>query len=154
MTEHLHSEPSASGEAARRHGTSAPKEAAPGLSVRAPRPSAVRLRRSVVQTIVIGGALLVSGSLAWAFVVQPELRENARDRAAEARVDDVRGLVRPAEAVTDQPATYDRLPEPRAGGQTVDAEPAADAPTRPAAPSVYRPAPPITPPVSRRAHPF
>ncbi|QFU32309.1 TrbI/VirB10 family protein [Brevundimonas sp. Bb-A] len=146
MTEHLHPEPLASGEAAAgRHGTSAPKEAAPGLSVRAPRPSAVRLRKSVVQTIVIGGAVLVSGSLAWAFVVQPELRENARDRAAEARVDDVRGLVRPAEAVTDQPASYDRLPEPRAGGEPPDPKPAADAPAPPAAPSMYRPSQPIAP---------
>ncbi|MDM8353449.1 TrbI/VirB10 family protein [Brevundimonas diminuta] len=145
MTEHLHSEPSASGEAARRRGTSAPKEAAPGLSVRAPRPSAVRLRKSVVQTMVIGGAVLVSGSLAWAFVVQPELRENARDRAAEARVDDVRGAVRPAEAVTDQPATYDRLPEPRVGGEPPNPKPAADSLASPAEPPVYRPAQPIAP---------
>ncbi|MBU2291336.1 MAG: hypothetical protein KKC29_09580, partial [Alphaproteobacteria bacterium] len=83
----------------------APKEPAPGLSTRAPRPHAVRLRKSVVQLIVIGGAVLVSGSLAWAFVVQPELRDSARARQAEAREDQARGVVRPAEAVTDQPAT-------------------------------------------------
>ena len=85
----------------------------PGLSMRAPRPPATRLRKSVVQAIVIGGAVLVSGSLAWAFVIQPELRDNARARAAESREDKARGAVRPAEAVTEQPATYDRLPEPR-----------------------------------------
>jgi hypothetical protein len=47
----------------------------PGLDLRAPRPRAVRLRKSVVQAMVVGGAVLVSGSLAWAFVVQPELRD-------------------------------------------------------------------------------
>ncbi len=96
----------------------APKAPPPGLSLRAPRPPATRLRKSVVQTIVVGGALLVSGSLAWAFVIQPELRDSARLKAAEAREDEARGLVRPAEAVTDQPATYDRLPEPRSGAAT------------------------------------
>ena len=89
------------------------KEPAPGLDARAARPQAVRLRKSVVQMIVIGGAVLVSGSLAWAFVVQPEMRDAARIRKAEAREDSARGSVRPTEAVTDQPATYDRLPEPR-----------------------------------------
>ncbi|MDI1325621.1 MAG: TrbI/VirB10 family protein [Brevundimonas sp.] len=101
------------------------KEPPPGLSMRAPRPPATRLRKSVVQTIVIGGAVLVSGSLTWAFVVQPELRESARARAVEAREDRSRGVVRPAEAVTDQPATYDRLPPPRGAGD-VDPTPATD----------------------------
>lgn len=54
-----------------------PKEPAPGLSLRAPRPPVVRLRKSVVQTMIMGGVVLVSGSLAWAFVVQPELRAGA-----------------------------------------------------------------------------
>ncbi|KDP95188.1 hypothetical protein ER13_06020 [Brevundimonas sp. EAKA] len=103
-------EPHAAGEIAPEAAAKAPP---PGLSMRAPRPPATRLRKSVVQTIVIGGAALVSGSLAWAFVVQPELRDSARARAVEAREEEVRGVVRPAEAVTDQPATYDRLPEPR-----------------------------------------
>lgn len=89
------------------------KAAAPGLSLRAPRPPVTRLRKSVVQTAVIAGAVLVSGALAWAFVVQPELRDGARMRATEARENEVRGVVRPAESVTDQPATYDRLPRPR-----------------------------------------
>lgn len=115
--------------AAAESGTPA-KEPPPGLSLRAPRPPATRLRKSVVQTIVIGGAVLVSGSLAWAFVVQPELRESARARIAEAREDQSRGVVRPAEAVTDQPATYDRLPAPRGAGDA-DPTPAID-PTTPA----------------------
>lgn len=90
-----------------------PKEPVPGLMTRAAPPHAVRLRKSVVQVLVIGGAVLVSGSLAWAFVVQPELRDSARTRQAEAREDQTRGVVRPSEAVTDQPASYDRLPDPR-----------------------------------------
>ena len=99
------------------------KEAAPGLNARAPRPHAVRLRKSVVQAIVIGGAVLVSGSLAWAFVVQPELRDSARQRQAEGREDKARGVVRPTEAVTDQPASYDRLPEPRIGASESEPPP-------------------------------
>ena len=39
-----------------------PKEPPPGLSARAPQPRAVRLRKSVVQAVVMGGAVLVSGS--------------------------------------------------------------------------------------------
>ena len=62
-----------------------PKAPPPGLSTRAPRPTAVRLRKSVVQVVVIGAAALLSGSLAWAFVVQPELRANARERVEEGR---------------------------------------------------------------------
>ncbi|MBA4806239.1 TrbI/VirB10 family protein [Brevundimonas sp.] len=118
------------------------KAPAPGLSMRAPRPTAVRLRRSVVQTIVIGGVVLISGSLAWAFVVQPELRDGARARAAEAREDQARGVVRPAEAVTHQPASYDRLPEPRGEAAGPVEAPASDVATGPrSSPPAYRPAP-------------
>lgn len=126
-----------------------PKEPPPGLSARAPRPSAVRLRKSVVQTIVMGGVVLLSGSLAWAFVVQPELRDGARARAAEARQDEARGVVRPAEAVTDQPATYDRLPDPRIGGPPEEIEPATGSvePNR----GTVRPAYPVSRPAAPRA---
>ena len=106
------------------------KEPAPGLDARAARPHAVRLRKSVVQMIVIGGAVLVSGSLAWAFVVQPELRDAARIRKAEEREDSARGSVRPTEAVTDQPASYDRLPEPR-GAETKPAAATSEATSAP-----------------------
>ena len=115
--------------------TSAAKAPPPGLSMRAPRPPVTRLRKSVVQTIVIGGVILVSGSLAWAFVVQPELRDSARLRAVEGREEQARGSVRPSEAVTDQPATYDRLPEPRNGGEPETAEPGVQPP--PPAPARY-----------------
>lgn len=100
----------------------ATKAPPPGLTVRAPRPPAVRLRKSVVQALVIGGAVLVSGSLAWAFVVQPELRQNARARTEAGREDDARGVVRPADVVTGQPASYDRLPERMDGSDTTSAD--------------------------------
>lgn len=119
-----------------------PKAPAPGLDARAPRPHAVRLRKSVVQAIVIGGAVLVSGSLAWAFVVQPELRASARERQIEGREDQARGVVRPTEAVTDQPSTYDRLPEPRIGADAAPVgagDEATPAPAQPSQPAAYTP---------------
>ncbi len=134
-----------------------PKQPPPGLKARADRPRAVRLRKSVVQAMVIGGVVLVSGSLAWAFVVQPELRAGARERQAEGREAQTRGAVRPTEAVTDQPASYDRLPPPRTaspdpsvaadGGET-----AGDARARPPAPA-DRPVAASRPPAPRSAGP-
>jgi type IV secretory pathway VirB10-like protein len=91
----------------------APKEPAPGLTLRARRPTVVRLRKSVVQVVVMGAVVLVSGALAWAFVVQPELRAEAQARAAQKKPEPGRGTVRPTDLVTRQPSTYDRLPEPR-----------------------------------------
>lgn len=119
-----------------------PKSPAPGLSLRAPRPPVIRLRKSVVQIMIMGGVLLVSGSLAWAFVVQPELRANARDRAVEDRQEGARGVVRPADVVANQPATYDRLPEPRTafGEEAVPVEASA-----PPAPPAYEPAYSVAP---------
>lgn len=96
-------------------------KAPPPLMSRAARPAAVRLRGGVVRAIVIGGAVLLSGSLAWAFVVQPEMRAGAREKMAEDRANDAGGNVRPAETVTDQPASYDKLPPPR--GMTEEAQP-------------------------------
>lgn len=90
-----------------------PKEPVPDLSLRAPRPSMMRLRKSMVHLVVLSGAVLISGSLAWAFVVQPELRAKAQERLTEARPNDARGAIRPAEVITRQPSSYDRLPEPR-----------------------------------------
>ncbi|WP_162998062.1 TrbI/VirB10 family protein [Brevundimonas lutea] len=111
----------------------------PDLSLRAPPPPATRLRKSVVRVIVIGGVVLLSGSLAWAFVVQPDLRAAARLRAAEAHDDPSRGPVRPSEAVTDQPATYDRLPEPRGRPESGTGD-GSDAPSAPMtrAPPLHR----------------
>jgi len=119
-----------------------PKEPAPGLSLRAPRPPVIRLRKSVVQVIVMGGVVLVGGSLAWAFVVKPELRANAQERVAEKRPDAGRGVVRPTEVVTRQPSSYDRLPEPRGGAATEAADPPSAATPASAYPvQAYRPPP-------------
>lgn len=87
----------------------APKAPAPPLMGRAPRPGAVRIRKRVVQGAVMAGALLVSGSLAWAFVIQPQMTRQARDAAAAGGAGEARGGVRPSDRITDQPASYDRL---------------------------------------------
>lgn len=114
------------------------KSPPPPLMGRAPRPGAVRIRKPVVQGAVIIGALLVSGSLAWAFIVQPDLNARARDAAASERPDETRGSVRPSDRVTDQPASYDRLPP----AETVLPDPrgseAETAPTATTAPSPTR----------------
>ncbi len=113
-----------------------PKAPMPPLDARAPRPPVVRLRRNVIAGLVMGGASLVAGALAWAFVVQPELRTRARDAAPETPAAETQGRVRPSERVTEAPATYaqlDRLPEPRRLGP--------DAPVRSDTP----PAPPVSP---------
>lgn len=125
----------------------APKEPPPGPSLRAPRPPVIRLRRSVVQMVVMAGAILVSGSLAWAFVVQPELRADAREREAEKRPEQGRGVVRPTEVVTRQPASYDRLPQPRIGGD-VDA---VETPDTPSAAAAYVPRTYASPPTRTMA---
>ncbi|WP_293682473.1 TrbI/VirB10 family protein, partial [uncultured Phenylobacterium sp.] len=97
-----------------------PKAAMPPLDTRAPRPSMVRLRRGVLVGVVMAGMGLVGGSLAWAFVVQPDLRARAHDARLEGRPTETRGTVRPSEKVTDAPASYgdlNRLPEPRELGR-------------------------------------
>lgn len=124
-----------------------PKEPAPGLSLRAPRPPVIRLRRSVVQAVVMGGVVLVSGSLTWAFVVQPELRAGAQARAADKRPEQGRGPVRPTEVVTRQPSSYDRLPEPRGGAAPDTVEPPDAGPPVSAYPAY---APPYRPPPAPR----
>lgn len=98
------------------------KAPAPGLDARAPRPRAVRLRGGAVKAAAGLGALLVAGALAWAFVVQPELRSAAQARSAEGGEETANRVVRPAEIVTGQPDRYDRLPEPRTGGDSSAAE--------------------------------
>ena len=93
----------------------AAKQPALGLDGRAPRPPVVRLRGAVVRASAIGAGVLVAGALTWAFVIQPELRDAGRSRASAAEAPEGAGPVRPAERVTEQPASYDRLPPPRPG---------------------------------------
>ena len=116
-----------------------PKTPMPPLDTRAPRPPVVRLRKGVVTGAVMAAAGLVAGSLAWAFVVQPELRAQALEARLEERPSEVRGAVRPSDRVTDGPASYadlDRLPEPRRLGAKLDGEGAPE--TRPPAPPPSR----------------
>lgn len=112
-----------------------PKEPMAPLDTRAPRPRIVRLRRSIVTVAVMSACGLFAGSLAWAFIVEPGLRERAQALKVEARAADGQGAVRPSELVTDKPATYgqlDQLPPPRRlGAQPDPAKPAA-APSPPA----------------------
>lgn len=108
------------------------KEPPPTLAARAPRPRVVRLRRSVAQGAALGAAALLAGALTWAFVIQPQLRAGARARTAEVRTDQARGPVRPAEIVTNQPASYDRLAEGQLPAARTLGPGAAKAPAPPA----------------------
>ncbi|MFC3077847.1 TrbI/VirB10 family protein [Phenylobacterium terrae] len=122
------------------------KSPPPELPLRAAPPAAVRLRRSAVQIAVLGAAGVLASSLAWAFVVQPELRERARTRGQEP-AQTAEGTVRPSETVTAAPASYDglagdQLPEPRRLAGERDA---------PATPDGRQPAPAGPAPVPRTA---
>lgn len=134
--------------------TARPKVAAPPLMGRAPRPSAVRIRKPVVQAMVGGAALLLSGSLAWAFIVQPDLKAKVRDAADAERLEETRGGVRPSDKVTAQPASYDRLqvdanglPQPRGAHAATRVNTDVAAPAR--IPSPSYPAPSYQAPGSR-----
>lgn len=106
------------------------KAPAPGLDGRAPRPSVVRLKPTAVRLVAGGAALLLAGAFSWAFVIQPELRASARTRSDDGARDEARRTVRPSEAVTAQPASYDRLPPLRRaeGGEVQEVRSAADQP--------------------------
>jgi type IV secretion system protein VirB10 len=120
----------------------AAKAPAPELWSRAPRPAAIRLRRSAVRLVALGGAGLVAGALTWAFVVQPELRASAREVSAKGVRAQPVGDARAPEAILAQAASYDRLsvedlPPPRWGAGRDEPEP----PAEPSAPKT-RPPPP------------
>jgi type IV secretion system protein VirB10 len=122
----------------------APKTAPPPLETRAPRPAAVRVRRSVVALAVLSAAGLLAGAFAWAFVIEPELLAEARGRDRDPAAQGSERAVRPAEAITDGPASYgalDRLPPPRGlgDGTTRPAPAAGGAPARVATPDYGAP---------------
>jgi type IV secretion system protein VirB10 len=114
--------------------------------------------------VVLGAAGLLSASFAWAFIIQPELRAEARERPGETRGTAPPGTVRANEIITDRPASYDRLapaadalPEPRlhASGLTAEDPDPASAPgpvTRPPRARVagprYTPPIPLEPPAA------
>lgn len=138
-------------------GSVAPKGPPPPLDARAPRPKAVRLRRAAVMLVVLGAAGLLAASFAWAFIVQPELRAEARDRPREGRDTGAPGTVRAGEVIIDQPASYDRLappadalPEPRklVGDRATSESPDPAAPSGPVAPRARVAEPLYAPPVA------
>jgi type IV secretion system protein VirB10 len=112
---------------------SAAKAAAPPLSggpllARAPRPIALRLRRDLVLAAGLLAALVLAGALTWAFVLAPRLRAAERDAARAETVVESTAPARPAEIVSQAPASYDRLPPPRILGEPQTASEAAAAP--------------------------
>ena len=81
------------------------------LKARAPRPAAVRLRRTLAVGTVLGASLIVAGSLTWAFVVRPEIRAGTIARKAPQDPDE--RLARPPRSLSERPGRYDQLPAPR-----------------------------------------
>ena len=103
-----------------------PKTPMPPLDARAARPKVVRLRRSVVAAAVMGACGLLAGSLAWAFIVEPQLRARASAHRLAPPAPDAHEAVRPSDRVTGQPATYSQLaalPPPRSIGPSLSVRP-------------------------------
>ncbi|WP_029415014.1 TrbI/VirB10 family protein [Brevundimonas bacteroides] len=106
------------GRASSAAGPGHPPKISPELALRAPRPSGVRIRPAVVLGMGGAAAALLAGAFAWAFVVAPELRAQARTRDRDP-AEGATSSVRPAEAVTDGPRGYGDprlLPVPRGLG--------------------------------------
>ncbi len=118
----------------------AAKEPPPALAARAPRPQVFRLRRSVALGTALGAAGLVACAMTWAFVIAPELRARSRAQAPEVATERSQGPVRPAEIVTDQPASYDRLAQGQLPAPRTFGPPPAKAPAPTAPASGWRPA--------------
>lgn len=87
------------------------------LTARAPRPTVVRVRRSVALVAAAGACTVIACALGWAFIGAPQLRAMERTKAAREIQDKGAVAARPSEAILAQPAAYDRLPaqlpEPR-----------------------------------------
>lgn len=81
------------------------------LWARAPRPVAVRLRRTLAVGAALGAASILAGSLAWAFVVRPEMRAVATVRQEPQNPDERQA--RPPRSLSERPGRYDQLPQPR-----------------------------------------
>lgn len=89
----------------------------------------------------LGAAALVAGALAWAFVVQPHLRETKRERRLEAAQDGPAARVRPPDQIMARPASYDRLPSPEQEGLPPPRIGAPDRAERERTAAAVRPAP-------------
>ncbi|SFS90653.1 TrbI/VirB10 family protein [Brevundimonas viscosa] len=116
-----------------------PKSEPPPLSAFAPRPRAIRIRKGAAHALALAAAAVVAGSLTWAFVLDPHLKSQARERQRALEAPGETGPVRPSERITAQPAAYDRLPPPRTFGRPETPDPAL-APRR-ATPERRRPLP-------------
>lgn len=119
-------------------GAAPAKAPPPPLMGRAPRPSAIRIRKPVVQALALGAASLLAGALTWAFIIQPDLKARGLDDRERAETRDHDAVVRPPDGVTGQPESYDRLPV-RQFGDTPEPDVAAADPVL-AAPSPVPPA--------------
>lgn len=100
------------------------------LSARATRPAVARLRKGAALALVLTAASLVAGALVWSFVLSPHLKARAQSAAQEAHHDRSKRQARPAEIITSQPASYDRLtslPPPRTLGKAPEPAPQDDA---------------------------
>ena len=97
-----------------------PKATMPPLDARAPRPPAVQLRRGIVMAVTMGGASLVAGALAWAFVLQPGLRAQTHAARQDASIPTSGEGSAEQSGVTGGPSTYaqlNQLPPPRLLGK-------------------------------------
>ncbi|MET3528159.1 P-type conjugative transfer protein TrbJ [Phenylobacterium koreense] len=102
----------------------------------------VRVRKGPVVAAGLASAALCAGALAWAFIIQPDLRAQARQDEA---VEDDQGRAPPLPQIAEGPATYGDL-EPL---QDVSQRPASAQP-QPAAP----PRSPLEAPAHRGARPM
>ena len=84
-----------------------PKTAAPPLTARAARPLAVRLRGTPVKIAVTVAALVLAFAFVWSFILGPS-RAHATGAEKSPSPDKAPTAVRPAEAITSQPADYSR----------------------------------------------
>ncbi|HEY9218830.1 MAG TPA: TrbI/VirB10 family protein [Phenylobacterium sp.] len=115
----------------------------PPLNVRAVRPVAVRLRGSAVKIVLAAAALVLSGAFIYAFILKPAARADDRGRAAPEKTS---GAVHPAELISGQPASYDKL-----AGSTGEVLPPPR--TQPDAPAPIEPRPaPVRPTAPSGAH--
>ncbi len=109
------------GEAPLRPSTAPASDRGPGASAaptrradlwaRAPRPAAVRLRRTLAVGVALAASSILAGSLAWAFVVRPEIRAGAMAHKEPQNPDE--RLARPPRSLSERPGRYDQLPPPR-----------------------------------------
>lgn len=116
----------------------AAKKAMPPLKVRAERPAVVRVRKGFFVVAGLASAGVCAGALAWAFIIQPDLRAHAREERAQAMEESQR-QVRPNQQIREGPATYGDIAQVSAASRAALQEP-----SEPAEPPQAHSAPPPT----------